>query len=128
MADTIWRRCAPGDLLRTYQAWDKKYASGIPMVDSPSLGDMLSFLREVGPLKRCSETRGTNKARVIPKISQKCALIFACVGLNDADWRKPPKYRLPRSEQVTRLMVAAGHKAFLGKIDLSNCFWSIRMP
>ena len=25
-------------------------------------------------------------------------------------------------------MADASHKAFLGKIDLSNCFWSIRMP
>ena len=25
-------------------------------------------------------------------------------------------------------MADAGHKAFLGKIDLSDCFWSIRMP
>ena len=95
MANTIWRRCVPGDLLRMYQAWDKKYASGIPMVDSPAVGDMLSSIREAGPLKRCSETRGTSKARVIPKNSEKCALIFACVGLNDADWCKPPKFRLP---------------------------------
>ena len=128
MADTIRRRCVPRDLLRTYQAWDKKYASGIPMVDSPAVGDMLSSIREAGPLKRCSEAGGTSKARVIPKNSQKCALFFACVGLNDADWRKPPKFRLPQVEQVTRLMADAGHKAFLGKIDLSNCFWSIRMP
>ena len=128
MADTIWRRCVPKDLLRTYQAWDRKYASGIPMVDSLAVGDMLSSIREAGPLKKCSETRGTSKARVIAKNSQKCALIFACVGLNDADWRKPPKFRLPQVEQVTRLMADASRKGFLGKIDPSNCFWSIRMP
>ena len=128
MADTIWRRCVPGDLLRTYQAWDKKYASGIPMVDSPPVGDMLSSVREAGPLKRCSKATGTSKARVIPKNSQKCALIFACVGFNDAEWCKPAKFRLPAIEQVTRLMADSGHMAFLGKIDLSNCFWSIRMP
>ena len=128
MAHTIWRRCVPRDLLRTYQAWDKKYASGIPMVDSPAVGDMLSSIRKAGPLKRCSEAGGTSKARVIPKNSQTCALIFECVGLNDAGWRKPPKFRLPQVEQVTRLMANAGHKAFLGKINLSNCFWSIRMP
>ena len=90
MANTILRRCVPKDLLRTYQACDRKYASGIPMVDSPAVGDMLSAIRDAGPLKKCSEARGTSKARVIPKNSQKCALIFACVGLNDADWRKPP--------------------------------------
>ena len=128
MADTIWRRCVPKDLLRTYQAWDRKYASGIPMVDSPAVGDMLSAIRDAGPLKKCSQARGTSKARVIPKNSQKCALIFACVGLNDANWRKPPKFRLPKVEQVTRLMADAGHKVFLGKIDVSNCFWSIHMP
>ena len=77
MADTIWRRCVPKDLMRTYQAWDKKYASGIPMVDSLAVGDMLSSIREAGPLKKCCEARGTSKARVIPKNSQKCALIFA---------------------------------------------------
>ena len=128
MANTIWRRCVPKDLLRTYQGCDRKYASGIPMVDSPAVGDMLSAIRDARPLKKCSEARGTSKARVIPKNSQKCALIFACVGLNDADWRKPPKFRLPQVQQVTRLMADAGHKAFLGKIDLSDCFWSIRMP
>ena len=78
MADTIWRRCVPKDLLRTYPEWDKKYATGIPMVDTPAVGDMLSSIREAGPLKKCSEARGTSKARVIPKNSQKCALIF-CV-------------------------------------------------
>ena len=77
MANTIWRRCVPKDLLRTYQACDPKYASGIPMVDSPAVGDMLSAIRDAGPLKKCSEARGTSKARVIPKNSQKCALIFA---------------------------------------------------
>ena len=128
MADSIWRRCVPGDMLRKYQAWDKKYASGIPMVDCPAVGDMLGSIREAGPLKRCSAARGTSKARVIPKNSQKRALIFACVGLNDADGRKPPKFHLPRVEQVTRLMATTGPKAFVGKIDLSNCFWSIRMP
>ena len=60
------------------------------------MGDMLSAIRDAGPLKKCSEARGTSKARVIPKNSQRCALIFACVGLNDADWRKPPKIRLPQ--------------------------------
>ena len=69
MAHTIWRRCVPRALLRTYQAWDKNYASGIPMVDSPAVGDMLRSIREAGPLKRCSEARGTSKARVIPKNS-----------------------------------------------------------
>ena len=114
--------------MRKYQAWDKKYASGIPMVDCPAVGDMLSSIREAGPLKRCSAARGTSKAGVIPKNSQKCALIFACVGLNGVDGRKPPKFHLPQVEQVTRLMATTGHKTFLGKIDLSNCFWSIRMP
>ena len=52
IADSIWRRCVPGNLLRTYQAWDKKYANGIPMVDCPAVGDMLSPIREAGPLKR----------------------------------------------------------------------------
>ena len=79
------------------------------MVDSPAVGDMLSSFREARPLKRCNEARGTSKARVIPKNSQKCALIFACVGLNDADWRKPPEFCLPPVEQVTRLMGDAGH-------------------
>ena len=78
MADSIWRRCVPGDLLRKYQAWDKKYASGIPMVDGPAVGDMLSSIREAGPLKRCSAARGTSKARVIPKNSQVCAHFCVC--------------------------------------------------
>ena len=91
-------------------------------------GDMLSSNWEAGPLKRCNAARGTSKARVIPKNSQKCALFFACVGLNDADGRKPPKFHLPQVEQVTRLMATAGPKAFSGKFDVSNCFWSIRMP
>ena len=92
MADSIWRCCVPGDLLRTYQAWDEKYASGIPMVYYPAMGDMLSSIREAGPLKRCSAARGTSKASVISKNSQKCVLIFACVGLNDAGGRKPLKF------------------------------------
>ena len=94
----------------------------------PGRGRHAQLYPDAGPLKKCSEARGTSKARVIPKNSQKCALIFACVGVNDADWRKPPKFRLPQVEHVTQLMADAGHKPFLGKIDLSNCFWSIRMP
>ena len=50
------------------------------------------------------------------------------MGLSDADGRKPPKIHLPQVEQVTRLMATAGPKAFLGKIDLSNCLWSVCMP
>ena len=30
-------------------------------------------------LKKCHNKHGTSKARVIPKRSQKCSLIFACV-------------------------------------------------
>ena len=30
VVDSIWRRCVPADLLRRYNDWDKKYASGIP--------------------------------------------------------------------------------------------------
>ena len=95
MANSIWRRCVPGDVLHTYQAWDEKYGNGIPMVDCPAVGDMLSPIGEAGPLKRCSAARGTSKARVIPQNSQNFALIFACVGLNDVDGCKPAKFHMP---------------------------------
>ena len=52
MADTILRRCVPRDVLRTYQAWDKKYASGIPMMDNPAVGDIVSSICEAGTLKK----------------------------------------------------------------------------
>ena len=128
VADNIWRRYVPADLLRRYKDWDKKYANGIPVVTCPAVGDMLSSIREAGPLKRCGAATGSSKARVIPKHAQKCSLIFVCVGLNGADRRKLPKFQLPQVERVTRLMAEAGPRAFLGKIDLSNYFWSIRMP
>ena len=98
------------------------------MVDCPGVGDTPNAIREAVPLKKCSAARGTSKARVIPKNSQKCPLIFACVWLNGVDGPKPPIFHLPQVEQLTRLMATAGQKTLLGKIDLSNCFWSILMP
>ena len=88
VASSLWHKNVPRSLLRVYTAWDKKYASEVLKVECLAVHAMLDSIREAGPLKKCHNKHATSKARVIPKGSQKCSLIFACVGINKADVRK----------------------------------------
>ena len=128
VASSLWRKTVPKSLLRVYTAWDKKCATGIRTVECPAVQAMLNSIKGAGPLKKCHNRHNTSKATVIPKSSQKCALLFAYVGRNKADGRKPARFQLPQIEKVVRMLATAGPQAYLTKLDIANCFWSIRMP
>ena len=124
VASTLWDKNVPKNLLRIYTAWDRKFARGIPTVEYLAVQTILDGIREAGPLKRCHDEHGT---RVIPKSSQKCSVIFACVGINKADGRKPTRFKLPQKERVVCLLPGTRAKAFLAKLVIADYFWSIRM-
>ena len=92
VASSLRHKNIQKSLLLVYTAWVRKYSTRILTLHCPTVQAMLDSITDAGPLKRCYNRHRTSKARVIPKSSQICSLIFACVGINKADVRKPTKF------------------------------------
>ena len=68
------------------------------------------------------------KAQVRPKSSEKCAFILNCVKQNACDGRKPRGFQLPQIERLRDSVLFGGRqKLYISKLDLSTCFWSLRL-
>ena len=91
---------------------------------------MLDALVRHGALsKHASVREASGKAQVRLKSSEKCAFIVNCVKRNACDSRKPRGFQLPQIEQLRdSILVGGRQKLYMAKLDLSNCFWSVRLP
>ena len=100
LVPSLWNRYVRPDLLGVYRRWDGKHASGIQSSNGVGVSKVRESICQRGRLKQSAACHGCSKARVIPKNSQKCSLIFAHVGLNVADSRKPAEFTLPHIECI----------------------------
>ena len=64
-----------------------------------------------------------------PKSSSKCRCPLNATQINDMDLRAPPKVRLPALSEIRELFERTEPLAIrMCKVDLSNAYWSIRLP
>ena len=91
---------------------------------------MLEAIRQPGALQRTRDTCATGRVVVIPKNSEKRNMIFNCRAQNHADPRKPKGFKLPQIERIWEKLLFSEVKEWwwMCKLELSNCFWSIRLP
>ena len=127
--DTLWSRCVPEDLRSRYCKW-RDVSRGVGSSDGVGVRDMLDALVQDGALSRRTSVRQANgKAQARPKSSEKCAFILNCVKQNACDSRKPRGFQLPQIEHLRHSVLLGGQqKLYMAKVDLSNCFWPMRLP
>ena len=127
--DKLWSRCVPGDLRSRYQKW-RDVSGGVGSSDGVGVREMLDALVRDGALgRRTSVREASGKAQVRPKSSEKCASILNRMKQNASDSRKPRGFQLPQIEHLRDSVLLGGRqKLYMAKLDLSNCFWSVRPP
>ena len=83
---------------------------------------------------RRTRRRATTAASLGPKTAEKCRLLLNPDEVHAADKRKLPHFRLPRLEGLGLWMARRWGRrrgtrtVYLAKIDLTNTYWSIRLP
>ena len=127
--DTLWSRCALEDLRSRYQKW-RKETRGVGSSDRVGVREMLDALvRDGVPSRHANVQEASGKAQVSPKSSEKCAFILNSVKQNARDGRKPRGFQLPQIEHLRdSILLGWRQKLNMAKLDLSNCFWSLRLP
>ena len=71
---------------------------------------MMEDFRESGGVKHTRSQNATGLAKVIPKNSTKCSLIFNCAHQNACDPRRPKFIRLPTVENIGAIMALCSEK------------------
>ena len=134
VADSIWNKLVPSDLLRVYErARRDRGAEASPPAKRGRVNSMLESLRvDTGGL-HLTFAPPTARMFLTYKNKLKCRAILDARWVNSSDPRKPPKFRLPALEGIKRWMGDAprnrgGGRVFLTKLDLQNAYWSIRLP
>ena len=135
VADSIWNRLVPRDLLQVYSAAQRERGeeTTAPAKRGP-VDSMLKSLRvDTGGL-HVTSAPPTARMFLTYKNKLKCRAILDARRVNARDPRKPPKFRLPALESIRRWMGDArrnrqgGGRVYLAKVDLQNAYWSIRLP
>ena len=133
LADSIWDRCVPKGLLTKY----KRHVKALPESpvcrgnQAPMLKAMMEAVRTIMRGAKHTTASPSTTAFLKPKNATKCRLLLNATAINAADKRAPRRFRLPGLEGLGREMAArkaCKKKTFLTKIDLTNCYWSIRLP
>ena len=98
--------------------------------DGQGVREMLDVLVRDGALsKRAGVMEASGKAQVRPKSSTKCAFSLNFLKQNACDARKPRWFQQPQIGQLRDSVLLGGRqKLYMAKLDLSNCFWSVRLP
>ena len=129
IGETMWSRCVPGDLRDRYRRW-RQETHGVGKSDGVGVREMPDALVRDGVLRKHENVReASGKAQVRPKNSEKCAFILNCVKPNACDESKPRGFQLPQIERLRDSVLLGGRqRLYMAKLDLSNCFWSLRLP
>ena len=135
VADSIWNRLVPRDLLRVYSAAqrDRGEESTAPAKRGPVYSMLESLQVDTGGLHLTSALP-TARMFLTYKNKLKCRAILDARRVNASDPRKPPKFRLPALEGIRRWMGDArrnrqgGGRVYLANLDLQDAYWSIRLP
>ena len=62
------------------------------------------------------------------KNAEKCRLLLNAVHINASDHTAPKAVRLPTLSRLAHAIKGSKFGRWLSKIDLQNCYWSIRLP
>ena len=131
MSDEEWDAAVPQEFWRFMRTFDLRTADqGNGRVRATVTG-MTDAVRRTGVLHDESPSLPpTCFPFVIPKNDIKCSLILSCVGIHRGLHLRPPKLSLASWEGIGRWMAEqpGGVDLYGTHIDLSNAFWSFRLP
>ena len=130
LADSIWRKCVPPDLLKKY----RRHLRTVPAItkgNDENLEHMLESVRTVTKGVKQTKKKATTSACLRPKTQEKCRLLLHPKEIHRADSRRPPRFRLTRLEDFGGWMAEQRRRrrrCYLAKIDLVNCYRSVHLP
>ena len=106
IADSIWNKCVPSDLLRKY----RRRLRRTQVADSGRghkakvLGCMMEDVRVTTKGVKHTRRRATTTAFLRPKLKEKCRPLLNPEEVHEADARRPLRFRLPRLEGLGHWM------------------------
>ena len=118
--------CVQGDL-QNYQRWDK-HQQGIKPSEGVGVSAMFKAILEAGGGGLVFRKKPTGIARVIPKSSEKCSLIYNGIRVNSVDSCCTKGFRLPHVEGFRDFLPAKPRPVYMAKLDISSCFSSLLLP
>ena len=133
LAEPIWKKCIPKGLLSTYKRHVRQLREA-PICrgkQEEELKAMMESIRITMGGAKHTRALASTTAFLKPKNATKCRLLLNATAINRADRRRPRKFKLPSLEGLGREMAtrrASGTKMYLTKVDLTNCYWAIRLP
>ena len=131
VAASIWRRCMPDNLLDVYL---RRFSSDseIPCPQSRSHGILILMLQvvRVNALGFRSTSRPPTGTTFLPyKNHTKCRLLLNATTINATDRRRPPRITLlSLCDFPDRFGKTGAQGLWMAKLDLTNTYWSIRLP
>ena len=131
VARSIWKKCVPPDLLDVYlRAFRSGSSFATPNSRSASkLRKMMNSVRLDANGLRITGRPASAPAFLRYKIRTKCCLLLNATKINAADDTRPPRIKLPSLQLLAeRLAKPAGKRLWMAKLDLTNAYWSIRLP
>ena len=106
IADSIWDRCVPWDLLPRY----RRHLRRMRVADNRRgnkakvLGCMMEDVRETTRWFKHTWRLATTTAFLRPKSKDKCRQLLNPEDVHEADDRRPPRFRLPHLEGLGHWM------------------------
>ena len=121
----------PADLLDVYlRAFRSDNEFPTPNSRSPGkLRKMLNSVRLDTSGLRITGRPASATAFVHYKNKTKCRLLLNATKINAVNDRRPPRIKLPSLQLLAgRLARPGGRRLWMAKLDLTNAYWSIRLP
>ena len=128
---SLWRRSVPSGLRAIDRRGIRKAGTPRRTATSgpPQLSAMFRSLHEVIKGVKPTEAPASATMFLRPKSSTKCRCLLNATRINEMDSRAPPKVKLPTLSEISdHFATQPPGKLWMCKLDLSNAYWSIRLP
>ena len=129
IAHSIRRRLVPRNLRKQYtkctrEAQQPRFAPH----SQHTVGRMLESVRVDTRGMRHTQARVSSSVFLRYKNAEKCRLLLNAVRINASDHGAPKAVRLPTLSHLAHTIKGSTSGRWLCKMDLQNCYWSIRLP
>ena len=129
IAHSIWRRLVPSNLRKQYTKCTREAQQPHFAPHSRhTVRRMLQSVRVDTGGMRHTKTRVSSSVFLPYKNAKKCGLLLNAVRINASDHRAPKAVRLPTLSHLAHTIKGSKYGRWLCKIDLQNCYRSIKVP
>ena len=129
IANSIWGRLVPRNLRKQYTRCTRAAQQARFAPHSQNIvGHMLESVMVDTRGMRHTKARISSSVFLRYKNAEKCRLLLNAVRINASDHRAPKAVRLPTLSHLAHTIKGSRSGRWLCKIDLQNCYWSIKLP